>query len=1320
VEPARGVAERVDEREEDVSPALEADTQQYGFDLVGGEARGVTRKKLTPAEVKVAKELGLEKEALAFSNAPNDPTTRKNLIDATRNKHRELVSRAVDLRKLEIDNRLKNRVKLLKDSFFRDVYGTLSDRQLNMAGLVDVENKLKQSEEIYGKRKVRREVAPTQKLLIGESRSESDPELQEAIKRSKEREESRKREREETRKNREKRDIGLRFRRGEGKGLSASGVQATVSRIVKGWKNAPKINVVQSYTDLPGQHFPDTQGIYADGEIYLVADNLSDVAEVKATLFHESLGHFGLEQVFGKRLKEVMLNLYRTNKAVQKQADQYLARFPDTYAGETREDQIAFAVEEVLAEASAAGPKIKDASALRAAFNRVANLIRKFLNAMGFPVTYTNNEINEILIQAHGAVVAGQRKERIGDGTIKYQRRQAEERLSRALEAPMTTPEYTNKIGDGLKSAYKNIGASLREASMGFLQVKDSAEIWKKELPEIETTDRILESRGGTEAARREEVGNLVMKWYKMSNKISKKNPEMMKHFFKIANTTTVYQVDPLNDADRAVLNKPVNKMSGQDRAAYDIIKEFDALPQDLRNSYKELRAYYERTSAQMFDLLAKVVGDKAVDRLKAKYDSKRLRVYLPLWRDGNYWLKYTDQNNETITSAFNSEVDRTRAIEALKAQGITNTQTFVRLNDTRRTGPLPTGFLGEVVSALEANNAPEYLVDAVYEAFLNYLPADSIRQQLQSREESYDMATGTTRYGKFGFEPDVFQAFANVANRMANQLTNLEYAVPIEESLSKVRQQAGGDRITDPILRDVYNNLVKQVNFIRNPQPNRFFDGASYFSYMWFIAGNISSALVNTTQLPMVVAPLLGGKYGYDKAYTAMEKAMKTYFKGGRDTNSDYTFGAAANLDPKYKKLYDTAVSRSIIRRSSGYEHVEARRTNTKDYVGMRAKVEAFLGWTFQNSERFNREVTLLAAFDLAYSRTGDINTAIEEAIKLTKDAHGSALAETGPRFFQQGFGKMMFTFKRFAQAQVYLLSRLFHQSFKGEDATTREVARSQLVGIFGAAFVLAGVQGMPLYGLAEFLASLLMGDDDEPFDATGYVDGALSETGRKGLLNQLIGVDIASRTGFNGLIWREDYKRISDVGPILYTLEQAMGPSYAAAMSIGRGIGLLGEGEYQRAVEAIAPSFIRNGWKTLRYAEEGVRNKDGTPVVEDVSDYNLMMQAVGFAPSEVSYARERASSTAKLQDKLVKRRSSLLDKYYAAWQEQDAEGIQEALDGIKKFNAKNPQKGLAITQDTIRKSVIGRVTRQEQSVDGLYVPLSIRNRIAQILPGD
>jgi hypothetical protein len=1118
----------------------------------------------------------------------------------------------------------------------------------------------------------------------------------------------------------------LKFRRGEGKGLSASGVQATVSRIVKGWKNAPKINVVQSYTDLPGQHFPNTQGIYADGEIYLVADNLSDVAEVKATLFHESLGHFGLEQVFGKRLKEVMLNLYRTNKAVRKQADQYLARFPDTYAGETREDQIALAVEEVLAEASAAGPKVKDASALRAAFNRVANLIRKFLNAMGFPVTYTNNEINEILIQAHGAVVAGQRKERIGDGTIKYQRRQAEEHLSRVFDGNPTAPPYNSKIGDGVRGALGRVADSIVEGSLSFLSITQIAEVWASELPAAAKLDILLGRRGASEMARREEVSTNVTKWFDLSNEY-RDTPEKLDMFFKVANMTTVYQVDPLNSVSRAVLNKPRNQMTSFDRVAYDIITEYDRLPANLRKAYKDLRAEYETKSNELFALMEQRLGKDVVDKLKAKYDSKRLQVYLPLWRSGNYWLTYTDRNGETITSAYASDIDRKRATEAAKADGGKDFQDFSRLREARERGAPPTGFLGDVVREMEAKGAPQDMIDAVYETFLNYLPADSIRQQFQSREKSYDMATGVDRYGMFGFEPDVFQAYANVASRMANQLTNLEYAIPLEETMKELKKQSGGEKRTNSMLGAVYDNLEKQVNFIRYPEKNWLVDGASYFSYLWFIAGNISSALVNTTQLPMVVMPLLGGKYGPTKSFAAMERAMSTYFNGSWDSNnggkkafpSDFTFGAAEGLDNKYKKLYNAAVSRSIIRRSTGYEITELQKAGVKDYVGTNARVVHGLGWLFQNSERFNREVTLLAAFDLAYEASGDVDKAIEEAIKVVNDAHGSALAETGPRLFQQGFGKVMFTFKRFAQAQIYLLSKLFKQAFKDADPRTREVARSQLIGVFGASFLIAGLQGMPLYGAVEFLANLLMGDDDEPYDFSAYVDSKYGVMGRKGLLNELIGLDIASRTGFNGMIWRDDHRRMAEVGPFLYALEQAMGPAYGAFLSGQRGYELFKEGEYMRSIEAITPSFIRNGFKTLRMAEEGVRNKDGTPIVEDISGYNLMMQLVGFTPSEVSAKREEASMESKLSEKLEKRRDSLLNQYAAAWMEKDREGVQEALRSIRAFNERNPMRPYFIKASTLRKSILDRREKQLMSVNGLYLSPYERYRVEQLKSG-
>ena len=1121
----------------------------------------------------------------------------------------------------------------------------------------------------------------------------------------------------------------LRFSRGTGVGMDADRVYDTVTKIASKWKNSPRIFVVQSVNELPDtlrNQVPDaSKGFYIRGDVFLIADNINSDADARATLFHESLGHFGLRSLFGRRIYQLMRDIYRTNPEMRKAADGWLKNNPDAYNKMSREDQIGLAVEEVLAESSAQG-QFKQRPGIRGAFERLVALVRQFARDMGIPVTYTNNDVRQVLIQAHDVVTTRSREQRLDDSTIVMRRRQAQERLSDVFDVNITAPEYNSQIGDGVRGALGRVTDNIRDAAISFLSIPQIAEVWKSELPAVEKLDILLGQRGATEMARREHVSNNVSKWFELANEYKGKEATLNK-FFKVANLTTVYQVDPLSPNVQAVLKKPRDKMTPFDRVAYDIVNEYNRLPPDLRQAYKELREEYETQSKQLFKLMESRLGKDVVDRLKAKYDSKRLQVYLPLWRSGNYWLTYTDKNNETITAAYASELDRQRATEAARKEGGRDFQNFVRLNDARRQGPPPTGFLGDVVREMEAKNAPQDMIDAVYETFLNYLPAESIRQMYRPREASFDVATGVDRYGVFGFEPDVFQAYANVGTRIANQLTNLEYAIPLEKTLEDIKAQAGGERITNPTLRAVYDNLQKQVNFIRFPEPNWLVDGASYFSYLWFIAGNISSALINTTQLPLVVMPLISGKYGYDKGFAALEKAMSTYFNGGWDSNnkgknafpSDFTFGATANLSPEYKKLYDTAVSRSIIRRSTGYEITEAQKAGTQDYVGTKARVVHGLGWLFQNSERFNREVTLLAAFDLAYEKTGDVDKAIEEAMKIVTDAHGTALAETGPRLFQAGFGKVMFTFKRFAQAQLYLLSKLFKQSFSDADPETREVARSQLLGIFGSAFLIAGIQGMPMYGAVEFLANLLMGDDDEPYDFNAYVTEKFGETGRKGLLNQMIGVDVASRTGFNGLIWRDDPKRMAEVGPFLYTLEQAMGPAYGAFLSAQRGVELFQQDEYMRAIEALTPSFIRNGFKTLRMAEEGVRNRDGTPIVENISDYNLMMQLVGFNPREVAEKRESASVDAKIRDKITQRRSSLLDKYYAAWQEGDREAIQEALNNIRKFNQKNPQQGVAITTQTLMRSIMGRQRRQFESVNGLYMSEGLRNRVEEVREG-
>ena len=121
------------------------------------------------------------------------------------------------------------------------------------------------------------------------------------------------------------------------------------------------------------------------------------------------------------------------------------------------------------------------------------------------------------------------------------------------------------------------------------------------------------------------------------------------------------------------------------------------------------------------------------------------------------------------------------------------------------------------------------------------------------------------------------------------------------------------------------------------------------------------------------------------------MQNAYSMYFKGDifNDNNRrflpDHTFGAGLKEGDKYFDLYQEAIKHSAIRRGVGYELTELRKRSAEDFTGTRSKIETGLGWLFQNSERMNREVTLIAAYDLAMKRNGGNK---EAAIKKHLDS--------------------------------------------------------------------------------------------------------------------------------------------------------------------------------------------------------------------------------------------------------------------------------------------------------------------------------------------
>ena len=865
------------------------------------------------------------------------------------------------------------------------------------------------------------------------------------------------------------------------------------------------------------------------------------------------------------------------------------------------------------------------------------------------------------------------------DKNISY-RKQAQQQFDGITGAINGLPPFANDIKEGALNAFSKVPDSILSAALGFMTMPQIAEVYGSSLPSINKLIVALENRATSLMARRQHVSGNIQKWYKIANQHKASLPK----FFDIANKTTLDQIDVL---DPAQANNPLTK-------------QFKQLPQGLQDVYAGMRKEYDDNAKEFMNLMSKNLSGSAASKMRTMFESNRLKVYLPLTRQGDYWLTFKDATGERISMAFESPRERALAADkALKAGG-TELKAHARLSQISFRNAPPTGFMGSVIAELVQNKVDPAVIDNVYQTYMSLFPAESLRQQFRKRE------------GVAGFNEDVFQAYANVASKMAQQLSNLEYSDPVESSVAAIRQEATDTPTTN--IRDVVGNIERQLEFLRNPVNGSLVSKASYFSYMMFIAGNVSSAVVNLTQLPIVVYPLLGGKYGFDKAASAMQRATSMYYKGGKDNNSeflpDHTFGT--NAKGEYKQLYDVAVARAAIRRSTGYEITEARNTSVEDYTGKRAKVEHALGWVFQNSERANREITLIAAFDLARQNGKDVDAAIAEALGVVNDAHGASLAEIGPRFFQQGIGKVAFTFKRFAQSQIYLLGKLANEAFRGMDPATKRIARRQLLGISAMAYTFAGIQGMPLYGAVSLLAEFLMGDDDEPFDIDAEIRAAVGDIGYKGPINQLLSVDIASRTGFNGLLWREDPKRLSEIGPTLYALEQAAGPAYGAFRSAERGLKLINEGEIERGMEALVPSFVRNGLKAFRLGTEGALTKDGTPIVEEIGVYNTLMQVFGFNPAELAEAQARAGAMKTAEKTILNRRGALLDKLDAARQSGDFDGVQDVQESIDRFNDKVPTK-IRITPETTAKSYATRRRNERDSVDGVTLDRRMRMQL-------
>lgn len=260
---------------------------------------------------------------------------------------------------------------------------------------------------------------------------------------------------------------------------------AQINKITDGWSNSPEFNVVASFADLPlavkammkKEKAERAMGLVdEDGTVHIISNNIKDKAELPAVVFHETLGHIGLKNVFREDLDNMLTALYNGNNKIQKLAEEYAAKNP-VYAN--RPDALARNTEEVLANLSANGrvpPSIK---------NRIVYAFRQWAREKGltFAQNYTWSEVQHILSMAHNTVINGEKNSSVFDG-VRYMMTGTQGAINR--NPKHETPKGLVKAWDMLDDGHEGDWGSLMHQATGWFVGPDGR--MRQEISDHEAT----------------------------------------------------------------------------------------------------------------------------------------------------------------------------------------------------------------------------------------------------------------------------------------------------------------------------------------------------------------------------------------------------------------------------------------------------------------------------------------------------------------------------------------------------------------------------------------------------------------------------------------------------------------------------------------------------------------------------------------------------------------------------------------------------------------------------------------------------------------
>ncbi|MCW2284937.1 hypothetical protein M2323_002936 [Rhodoblastus acidophilus] len=703
----------------------------------------------------------------------------------------------------------------------------------------------------------------------------------------------------------------------------------------------------------------------------------------------------------------------------------------------------------------------------------------------------------------------------------------------------------------------------------------------------------------------------------------------------------------------------------------------------------------------------AETIGKRAraarLKRLRAEFERNRLHgPYFPLARFGNYFVTVRNDEGRIVSfSKFESETDRKRfAREQSQVKG-QHVETGLMQEGKDRGKMVDPRFMENLDAILDDSNVSREVRDQVWQRYLESLPDMSMRKHRIHRK------------GTMGFNTDALRAYAHTMFHAGHQMSRLKYGIDLQEHLDEMHKEV--EVSPDPVWSGAIEAEARRTHdFIMNPIGATWAHRLTSFTFLWTMAFNVSSAIVNIEQTfskgGAVLAYDADTQAGVVRAMRELASATADFMRGrGFIENSS---GLADEERSAIQKGYESGV----IDKTQAHDLASISETGVS-YNPVLNMVMKAASAPMHHTERANREVTFLAAYRIARKAGLSEAEAVKKASDLTWMSHYDNQASSKARAMRGDMARVIFALKSYQVNVLFRAFRDLHQSFKGETPLERKMAIGRFTTMVAMSIPMAGLTGMFMMSTLMSLASFFMGlagGDDEPeeslrrivLQATGdsLIGKAFGGMLMDGVPGWISGTALSDRIGNADLWFRSNNYEAKNADEVfLRVLEQLFGATIGLTHQMAQGAGEIGKGNTWRGVEKLAPAAVKNPMKAARYAYAGgVLDKNGNPVVENLSVLDLFKQFLGFTPAQVREQLDRNTYQRNQQNHIHEARGAALREAARARMAGDEDALNAAMLKVDAYNERYPEEHIRAKDVTAAaKRLRTKGERMEHGVD-------------------